>query len=57
MYADRQPTTLTLTARPRFKASGDGFCFLDDTPGSVEEFLPDDRWPSATIRSFEERRP
>jgi hypothetical protein len=54
MYADCQSTTLA--ARPGSQASGDGFCFLNYTPGGLEEFLPNDRWPSATIRALEERR-
>jgi hypothetical protein len=51
MYADCQSTTLA--ARSGFRATGDGFCFLDYTPGGVEEFLPNDRWPNTTIRAFE----
>jgi hypothetical protein len=54
MYVDRQSTAFA--ARPGSQASGDGFCFLDYTPSGVEELLSSNRWPSATIRAFEERR-
>jgi hypothetical protein len=30
---------------------------LREVSAGVEEFLPNDRWPSATIRAFEKRAP
>src|SRR5258708_701724 len=51
--ADGQPTALASGAS--LQAGGDRFCFLDDAPRGVEEFLAFYGRPGATVGALEER--
>ena len=53
MDADRQATTLA--SGSSLQVRGDSFCFLDDAPGGVEEFLAIYGRASAAIGALEKR--